>query len=75
MEGAPLADYGEFEAANFTAVIAWKDFYPPNYADVFGRNPKAVSTLDKGKDKGEETDKSEVEGQPPPFNPTAEFFF
>jgi hypothetical protein len=74
LEGAPLADYGEFEAANFTAVVAWRDFYAPNYADVFGGNPKAVSTLGKGKDKEEETDKSEAEGQPPPFNPTAEFF-
>jgi hypothetical protein len=75
LEGAPLADYGEFEAANFTAVVAWRDFYAPNYADVFGGNPKAASTSSKGKDKKEEeTDKSEAEGQPPPFNPIAEFF-
>jgi hypothetical protein len=74
-EGAPLADYGEFEAANFTAVVAWKDFYAPNYADVFGGNPKAASTSGKGKDKKEKgIDKSEAKGQPPPFNPTAEFF-
>jgi hypothetical protein len=75
LEGAPLADYGEFEAANFTAIVAWRDFYVPNYADVFGRNPTAASTLGKGKDKKEEeTDRSVAEGQPPPFNPTAEFF-
>jgi hypothetical protein len=75
LEGAPLADYGEFEAANFTAVVAWRDFYAPNYTDVFGRNPKATSTLGKGKDKKEEEmDQSVAEGQPPPFNPTAEFF-
>jgi hypothetical protein len=75
LEGAPLADYGEFEAANFTAVVAWRDFYAPNYADVFGGNPKAASILGKGKDKKEKgTDKSEAEGQPPPFNPIAEFF-
>jgi hypothetical protein len=75
LEGAPLADYGEFEAANFTAVIAWKDFYAPNYADVFGGNPTSASTSGKGKDKKEEeTDRSVAEGQPPPFNPTAEFF-
>jgi hypothetical protein len=75
MEGAPLADYGEFEAANFNAVVAWRDFYAPNYADVFGGNPKAASILGKGKNKKEEeTDKSVAEGQPPPFNPTAEFF-
>jgi hypothetical protein len=75
LEGAPLADYGEFEAANFTAVVAWRDFYAPNYVDVFGGNPKAASTSGKGKDKKEEEiNKSIVEGQPPPFNPTAEFF-
>jgi hypothetical protein len=75
LEGAPLSDYGEFEAANFTAVVAWRDFYAPNYADVFGGNPTAASTSGKGKDKKEEeTDRSVVEGQPPPFNPTAEFF-
>jgi hypothetical protein len=75
LEGAPLADYGEFEAANFTAVVAWRDFYAPNYADVFGGNPTAASTSGRGKDKKEEeTNRSVVEGQPPPFNPTTEFF-
>jgi hypothetical protein len=75
LEGAPLADYGEFEAANFTAVIAWRNFYAPNYADVFGRNPTTASTSGKSKDKKEEEiDRSVTEGQPPPFNPTAEFF-
>jgi hypothetical protein len=75
LEGAPLADYGEFEAANFTAIVVWRDFYAPNYADVFGGNPTAASTSGKGKDKKEEeTDKFVAEGQPPPFNPTAEFF-
>jgi hypothetical protein len=74
LEGAPLADYGEFEAANFTAVVAWRDFYAPNYADVFGGNPTAVSTSGRAKDKKEEeTERYVVEGQPPPFNPTAEF--
>jgi hypothetical protein len=75
LEGAPLADYGEFEAANFTTVVAWRDFYAPNYADVFGGNPTAASTSGKGKDKKEEeTDRSVAEGQPLPFNPTVEFF-
>jgi hypothetical protein len=75
LEGAPLADYGEFEAANFTAVVAWMDFYAPNYADVFGGNPTSASTSGRGKDKKEEeTERSVAEGQPPPFNPTAEFF-
>jgi hypothetical protein len=75
LEGALLADYGEFEAANFTAVVAWRGFYAPKYANVFGGNPTAASTSGKGKNKKEEeTDKSVAEGQPPPFNPTAEFF-
>jgi hypothetical protein len=75
LEGAPLADYGEFEAANFTAVVAWRDFYALNYTDVFGGNPTAASTSGKGKDKKEEEiDMFVAEGQPPPFNPTAEFF-
>jgi hypothetical protein len=63
LEGAPLADYGEFEAANSTAVVAWRNFYAPNYADVFVGNPTAVSTSGKGKDKKEEeTDRSVAEG-------------
>jgi hypothetical protein len=75
MEGAPLANYGEFEAANSTTVVAWRNFYAPNYVDVFGGNLTAVSTSGKGKDKKEEeTDMSVAEGQPPPFNPTAKFF-
>jgi hypothetical protein len=42
---------------------------------VFGGNPTAASTSGKGKDKKEEeTDRSIAEGQPPPFNPIAEFF-
>jgi hypothetical protein len=46
-----------------------------NYADVFGGNPTAASTSGKDKDKKEEeTDRSIAEGQPPPFNPIAEFF-
>jgi hypothetical protein len=70
-----LADYGEFEATNFTVVVAWRDFYIPNYADVFGGNPKAASTSGKDKDKKEEeTDKFVAESQPPLFNRTAEFF-
>jgi hypothetical protein len=70
-----LADYGEFEAANFTAVVAWRNFYAPNYADVIGGNPMAAATSGKGKDeKEEETNRSVAEGQLPLFNPTAEFF-
>jgi hypothetical protein len=36
LEGAPLADYGEFEAAHFTGIMAWRNYYAPDYADVFG---------------------------------------
>ena len=74
LEGAPLADYREFEIANFVAVVAWRDFYAPNYVDVFGGNPRATLTSSKGKEKEEETDTFETEGQPPPFNPIVEFF-
>jgi hypothetical protein len=75
LEGALLADYGEFEAAKFTAVVAWRNFYAPNYVDVFGGNPTTASTSGKSKDKKEEeTDRSIAEGQPPPFNLIAEFF-
>ena len=67
-------DYGEFEAANFTAVLAWRDFYTLNYADVFGGNPRTTSTSSKGKEKKEEEiDMSKAKSQPPLFNPTAEF--
>ena len=75
LEGAPLADYGEFEATNFIAVLAWKGFYALNYVDVFGGNPRTMLTLDKDKEKKEEEiDTSEAKSQPPPFNPTIEFF-
>jgi hypothetical protein len=63
LEGAPLADYGEFEAANSTTVVAWRNFYAPNYADVFGGNPTVAFILGKDKDKKEEeTDRSVAEG-------------
>jgi hypothetical protein len=75
LERAPLADYGQFEAANFTAVVAWRDFYALNYADVSGGNLMAASISGKGKDKKEEeTDRSVAESQSPPFNPTTKFF-
>jgi hypothetical protein len=73
LEGAPLADYGEFEATNFTAIGAWRNFYAPDYADVFGGVPRAETSNDKGKDKKEERQSEEVL-QPPPFNPTQQFF-
>jgi hypothetical protein len=68
LEGAPLADYGEFEAANLTAIGTWRNFYAPDYADVFGGVPRAGTSNDKGKDKKEERQSEEVL-QPPPFNP------
>jgi hypothetical protein len=73
LEGTPLADYGEFEAANLTAIGAWRNFYAPDYADVFGGVPRAGTSNDKGKDKKEERQSEEVL-QPPPFNPTQQFF-
>jgi hypothetical protein len=54
LEGVPLADYGEFEAPNITAIVAWRNFYAPDYVDVFGGVPRAGTSTDKGKDKKEE---------------------
>jgi hypothetical protein len=50
LEGAPLIDYGDFEATHFIEIIAWRDFYALNYADVFGGVPKVVALSNKGKD-------------------------
>jgi hypothetical protein len=52
LEGALLADYREFEAAHFTEIMAWRNYYAPNYAEVFGRAPRVVgpSSTSKGKD-------------------------
>jgi hypothetical protein len=69
LEGVLLADYGEFEAANFTTIVAWRNFYAPDYADVFGGIPRAGTSTDKGKEKKEEKQFEEVV-QPPPLNPT-----
>jgi hypothetical protein len=82
LEGAPLADYGEFEAAHFTEIMAWRNYYAPDYADVFGGAPRVLdpSSISRGKEKKEEG-KSEEEEQkpgdvvnPPPFNPASQFF-
>jgi hypothetical protein len=54
LEGAPLENYGEFESANFTAIVAWRNFYTPDYADVFGGVPRIGTSTDKGKNKKEE---------------------
>jgi hypothetical protein len=69
LERVPLADYREFESANLTAIVAWRNFYAPNYAVVFGGVPRAGTSNDKGKDKKEERRSEEVV-QLPPFNPT-----
>jgi hypothetical protein len=80
-EGAPLADYGEFETTYFTEIVAWRNYYAPDYADVFGGAPRVVdpssTSKDKEKEKKEEG-KSEEEEQklgdvvnPPPFNSTS----
>jgi hypothetical protein len=84
LEGAPLADYGEFEAAHFTEIEAWRNYYAPDYAYVFGRTPKVVgpSSTSKGKEKEKkEESKSKEEEQksgdvvnPSLFNPTSQFF-
>jgi hypothetical protein len=77
-----LAYYGEFEAAHFTVIVAWRNYYVPDYADVFGGAPRVVypSSTSRDKEKKEEG-KSEEEEQkprdvvnPPPFNPTSQFF-
>jgi hypothetical protein len=77
-----LADYGEFEAAHFTEIMAWRNYYAPNYADVFGGAPRVVdpSSTSWGKVKKEEGKYEEAEQKlgdvvnPPPFNPTSQFF-
>jgi hypothetical protein len=53
LEGAPLADYGEFEAAHFTENVAWRNYYALDYANVFGRAPRVVdpSSTNRGKEK------------------------
>ena len=75
--GVPLADYKEFEAVHFTEIVAWRNYYVPNYADVFGRASRVVDpfSTNKGKEKEKkEEGKSEEEEQkpgdlvnPPPF--------
>jgi hypothetical protein len=37
-----LADYREFEAAHFTEIMAWRNYYVPDYANVFGGAPRVV---------------------------------
>jgi hypothetical protein len=70
-----LADYGEFEAAHFTEIVAWRNYYAPDYADVFRGAPKVVvqSSTSKGKEKKEEGKSEEKEQKlgdvvkPPPI--------
>jgi hypothetical protein len=79
LEGAPLADY---EAAHFTEIVAWGNYYAPDYADVFGGAPRVVdpNSTSRGKEKKEEGKSEEAEQKPgdvvnpPPFNPTSQFF-
>jgi hypothetical protein len=81
LEGVPLVDYGEFEAAHFTEIVAWRNYYAPDYADVSGRAPRVVdpSSTSRGKEKKEEGKSKEEEQKPgdvvnpPPFNPTSQF--
>jgi hypothetical protein len=82
LEGAPLADYGEFEATHITGIVAWRNDYAPNYADVFGGAPRVVdpSSTSRDKEKKEEGKSKEEEQKLgdlvnlPPFNPTSQFF-
>jgi hypothetical protein len=84
LEDAPLADYREFEAAHFIEIMAWRNYYAPDYADVFGGTPRVVgpssANKDKEKEKKEEGKSKEEEQKPgdvvnpPPFNPTSQFF-
>jgi hypothetical protein len=64
LEGASLADYEEFEAAHFTEIVVWKNYYAPYYTYVFGGAPRVVgpSSTSKGKEKAKkEEGKSEEE--------------
>jgi hypothetical protein len=82
LEGVPLADYREFEAAHFTEIVAWRIYYAPGYADVFGGAPRVVdqSSISRDKEKKEEGKSKEKEQKPrdvvnpPSFNPTSQFF-
>ena len=75
-----MADYGEFEDTHLAEIRAWREYYAPNYADVFGGALRIPSPNFKGK--MEESMSSTEDGSqlgemvanPPPFNPTARFF-
>jgi hypothetical protein len=74
-----LADYREYEAAHFTEIVAWRNYYAPDYVDVFGGAPRVVdqSNTSRGKEKKKEDESEEVEQKlgdvvnPPPFNSTS----
>ena len=78
-----MVDYKEFEAAHFTKIVAWRNYYALDYTNVFGRAPKvSPSNISKGKEKDKkEEGKSDKEEQkprdvmnPPPFNLMSQFF-
>jgi len=80
LEGAPLADYGEFENSHAVEILAWREFYAPDYADVFGGALRVPMPTFKGKTE-EGSSSVDERGQPeevvttaPPFNPTVRFF-
>jgi hypothetical protein len=62
--------------------MAWRNYYVPDYANVFGRAPRVLdpSSTSKGKEKKEEGKSKDEEQKPrdvvnpPPFNPTSQFF-
>jgi hypothetical protein len=66
LEGTPLVDYGEFEAAHFTEILAWRNYYTPDYTDVFGGASRVVdqSSISRDKEKKEEGKSEEAEQKP-----------
>ena len=82
LEGALLVDYGEFDTTHLIEIMAWRNYYILDYADVFGRAPRVVdpSSINKGEEKkieGKFEEKEQKPGDvvnPPPFNPTSQFF-
>jgi hypothetical protein len=62
LKGTLLANYGEFEAAHFIEIVAWRNYYATDYADVFGGAPRVVDPSSTSKDKKKkEKGKSEEE--------------
>lgn len=80
MEGTPLANYGGFEGTYLAEILAWRDYYAPDYTNFFGGGPKTPSSLfkekmEEGSSSTEDTGQLvKVVADPPWFNPTIRFF-